>query len=153
MGFGIFQKIYGATEGSRVQKISNGKSSNAETVFPILAGFTEGSQGSWEWYMKVKKQHFLRFLRKKVAFRYHYAQLFSKCHYFINLYFSRVLRIKILFKRIRLFCKFQQCLWASIKCRLWSTNLFFILFFAFTCSSEKLKSVIFDQGFITRKCG
>ena len=66
MGFGIFQKIYEATEGSRVQKISNGKSSNAETVFPILAGFTEGSQGSWEWYMKVKKQYFLRFLRKKL---------------------------------------------------------------------------------------
>ena len=65
MGFGIFQKIYEATEGSRVQKISNGKSSNAETVFPILAGFTEGSQGSWEWYMKVKKRCFLCFLQKE----------------------------------------------------------------------------------------
>ena len=65
MRFGIFQKIYEATEGSRVQKISNGKSSNAETVFPILAGFTEGSQGSWEWYMKVKKTVFFAFFEKK----------------------------------------------------------------------------------------
>ena len=55
-GFCIFHKFTEAAEGSRVQKVSTTKSSNAETNFRIFAGFTEGSQGSWEWYMKVKKR-------------------------------------------------------------------------------------------------
>jgi len=65
VGFCTFQKIYEATEGSRVQKVSTSNSSIAETNFRIFAGFTEGSQGSWEWYMKVKKRYFLCFLQKE----------------------------------------------------------------------------------------
>ena len=65
VAFCVFRKSAEATEGSRVQKVSTPNSSIAETNFRILAGFTEGSQGSQEWYMEAKNQWFCVFFTKK----------------------------------------------------------------------------------------
>ena len=107
VGFCIFGKSPEATEGSRGFMEYTSKSSIGGIYFPNFGRVHEGSQGSWEWYMKVKNGIFCIFCEKKTALRYYPDQLFLKHGNMMNLCFPRLLCIIFFGFRVHVLCDFQ----------------------------------------------